>query len=54
MAAGAGTPLDTMEVAEGLYLGNATVCASAEGVRALRRLGVTHVINATTLAPMPR
>jgi len=54
-AAGAGTALhNTMEVAEGLYLGNATVCASAEGVRALRQLGVTHVINATTLAPMPR
>lgn len=54
-AAGAGTAShNTMEVAEGLYLGNATVCASAEGVRALRQLGVTHVINATTLAPMPR
>ena len=52
--AGAGTALHTIEVAEGLYLGNATVCASAEGVRALRQLGVTHVINATTLAPMPR
>ena len=52
--AGTGTALHTVEVAEGLYLGNATVCASAEGVRALRQLGVTHVINATTLAPMPR